>query len=327
MMSRMAASFIEHTIAPRATDPNIDYVPAVNPQFNHHYVLLDPSARGNTKLLVFMPGAGNRPTQWQRLDTTAARLGYHVIGLMYQNDVAIVQVCTGSAKPSDCSENVRLEVLDGIDRSTLVNVTPANSIDHRLATLLRYLADSFPNEGWSRFLEDTAPKWSQIAVAGQSQGAGEAALIAKLRHVDRVVMFSGPPDARVPDEVDRWVAIGETPVSKYFALLHHRDHLGAGIRANLAALGLRRFGDSVVAELSEPPYGGTHILVTDLEPQGARPTDGSIDMRPHQSTARDDRTPLGGPDGQTPLLLDAWRYLLGEPPHGGAEPVLARETP
>ena len=30
-------------IAPQATDPAIDWVPTVNPQFNHHYVWLDPA--------------------------------------------------------------------------------------------------------------------------------------------------------------------------------------------------------------------------------------------------------------------------------------------
>ena len=117
-------------------------------------------------------------------------------------------------------------------------------------------------------------------------------------------MFSGPPDARVPEEVDSWVFIGATPAAKYFALFHQRDHLVVGIRANLAALDMERFGAPVIAELNEPPYGGTHILTTDLLPQG-----GYIETRPHQSTARDDRTPLG-PDG-TPLLVGAWGYLLG----------------
>jgi hypothetical protein len=239
-------------------------------------------------------------------------LGYHVIGLSYQNDVGVDAICKGSADP-DCSGNIRLEIIDGVDRSTLVNVTAANSIDNRLAKLLVYLDAQYPYEGWSRFLDQDGPKWSQIAVSGQSQGAGEAALIGMIRHVNRVVMFSGPPDLREADEVDRWVAIGETPAEKYFALFHNRDHLVAGIRVNLTALDLGQFGDPVQAELSEPSYGGAHILFTDLLPQKgtyAQPNS-------HQSPARDDNTPLG-PDG-TPLLRAAWRYLLGEPPRGGAD--------
>lgn len=309
-------ALVPRVISPQATDPDINYVPAVNPQLNHHYVWLDPSVRGNPKLFVFMPGTNNVPASWQLLEKEAARLGYHVIGLMYQNNVEVVAKCGGSETPTsnldpDCSGNMRLEIIDGIDHSSNVTVTPANSIDNRLTKLLAYLDLHFPDEGWSRFLEqDGTPKWSQIAVAGQSQGAGQAALIGKLRQVDRVVMFSGPPDARVPDKVDAWVSIGKTPAAKYFALFHDQDHLVVGIRANLTAFDMERFGPPVQAELSEPPYGGTHILFTDL-----RPTLGFAKPNPHQSTARDNNTPLG-PDG-TPLLRDAWRYLLGEPPHGG----------
>src|SRR3989454_8797409 len=61
----------------------------------------------------------------------------------------------------NCSGNLRLEVLTGADVSANVSVTPANSIDNRLAKLLGYLADQYPAEGWSRFMEDDGtPKWS-----------------------------------------------------------------------------------------------------------------------------------------------------------------------
>jgi hypothetical protein len=56
-------------------------------------------------------------------------------------------------------------------------------------------------------------------------------------------------------------------------------------------------------ELSEPPYGGTHTPITDLEPTGGYGMD-----NPHLSLAVDVWTPRG-PDG-TPLLREAWRYLL-----------------
>jgi hypothetical protein len=325
-MSRMAdessAPLVQHIVAPRTTDPAIDRA------LSEHYVWLDTTARGNPKLLVFMPGANNAPASWLRLEKEAARLGYHVIGLSYQNDVEVVNRCGGSFNPvghsldPDCSGDIRLEVLTGEDSSSLVNVTPANSIDNRLAKLLVYLGNQFPDEGWSRFLDDDGtPKWSQIAVSGQSQGAGQAALIGKLRHVDRVVMFSGPPDARVPEVTDPWIAIGATPVSKYFALFHQRDHLVVGIRANIGALDLQQFGDPVMAEGNDPPYGGTHIVFTDL-----RPTLGyDAPNAPHQSTARDNNTPIGPDD--VPLLRDAWRYLLGEPPRGGNDRAVTLRTP
>ena len=295
-----SAPLVRHLVAPRATDPAIDVFLADN------YVWLDSTARGNPKLLVFMPGTRNVPAGWVALEKVAARLGYHVIGLSYWNDVGVDVACKDSPD-RDCSVNLRLEIIDGIDRSSLVNVTPANSIDNRLTRLLVYLDAQYPDEGWSRFLEDGQPKWSQIAVSGQSQGAGQAALIGKLRHVDRVVMFSGPTDARVPDETDAWISIGATPAVKYFGLVHKRDPF-VGILPNLLALDMGRFGAPVVPELSEPPYGGTHILVTDLLPATGTYL-GADGRESHRSTARDGFTPLDA--NGTPLLRDAWRYLLG----------------
>jgi len=50
MLSRttpVPAPLVPRIIAPQATDPAIDWVPAVNPQFNHHYVWLDPAHESN----------------------------------------------------------------------------------------------------------------------------------------------------------------------------------------------------------------------------------------------------------------------------------------
>src|SRR2546430_1993180 len=80
-------------IAPLATGPDSTWVPVVNPQFNHRYVWLDQSQSSNAKLFVFMAGTGGRPRGYQLVQQEAARLGYHVIGLMYQNNVAVADVC------------------------------------------------------------------------------------------------------------------------------------------------------------------------------------------------------------------------------------------
>jgi hypothetical protein len=314
MLSRAAAPaapLVPRLIAPQATDPAINWNPPVNPncsdpQCDHHHVWLDASRPSNGKLFVFMPGIAPpapRPRSYQLVQQEAARLGYHVIGLMYQNSFGMG--CAGSADP-DCLGNARLESIDGVDRSSVVDVSRANSIDNRLTKLLLYLDAQFPGEGWSRFLYKGEPKWSQIALGGHSAGAAQAALIGKIRHVDRVVMFAGPSDVADAAQPAAWVSIGETPAAKYFDLVHIRDQGTAAIFANVRALDLERFGEPVQVELSQPPYHGTHILVTDLEPQG-----GYGARNPHMSTAVDLWTPLG-PDG-TPLLRDAWRYMLGSP--------------
>ena len=287
-----------HVVAPQATDPAIDRA------LDNHYVWLDPAARTNHKLLVFMPGSATPPAGYQLVQREAAQLGYHVIGLMYVNSVALARACPVTPDPDACFEDVRLEILDGIDRSPVVDVNEPNSIDNRLTKLLEYLSARYPEEGWSRFLAHAKPKWSRIAVSGHSQGGGQAAMIAKLRVVARVVMFSSVPDKGHTTLAIPWVATHVTPAARYWGLAHDRDPAFPPIRANWDSLGMDAFGAAVAPETSEPPYDFTHMLVTDLVPQG-----GSFSgTHAHGSTAFDTDTPLGA-DG-TPVLRDAWRYLL-----------------
>jgi hypothetical protein len=335
------ASLVEHQILPRETgDDSINWVPSANPAGAYHDVWLDPTNKSNPKLLVFMPGTSNRPSDYVYVAKEAASLGYHVIGLMFQNNVGIDTACKVRAgrveqPPADCSGDTRLEVLEGQPYpSSRAHVTRANGIYNRLTKVLIYLSDTpkYEGEGWSRFLEldedgQRVPKWSQIAVAGHSQGAGQAALIAKLWHVNRVVMLSGPPDSRDDVHADAWVSIGKTPAAKYFALFHSLEPLAPGIRANLNSLNMYRFGDPVFVtdEADEQPFRGTHILT--IAPN-LLPRNGS---NFHGSTARDLFTPLSCtvdvPPMCIPVLAEAWRYLLGEPPNGGADKALVARIP
>jgi hypothetical protein len=304
-----------------ATDPAIDFA-LVN---GEHIVWPAPvPERRIQKLFVFLPGAGNNlPRDWKLLGAEAARLGYHTILLAYRNDAPLAQRCPGELRNEadpDCAVNVRREIIDGIDRPPLGTVvaTPANSIDNRLAKLLQYLDGRFPAEGWSQFLESgpsATPKWSEITISGHSLGAGEAVLIGILRPVHRVVAFAGWADAR-----HGWVTLASpapTPSEKFFALIHQRDNFFARTCFAYQGLGLAPacplagFGDPtnttnpLLVENRVPPYEGAHVLVTNLTPRN--PT--NIADPFHPSPSRDQFTPLAS-DG-TPLLLDAWRYLLG----------------
>ena len=292
-----AASLVEHVVAPQATDPAIDRF------LDTHYAWLDTTARSNQKLLVFMPGARQAPAMFQRVQQEAARLGYHVIGLMYSdNPQGFTIGCSVDPDPATCYENGRLEMLDGIDRSPFMAVNEANSIYNRLTKLLQFLAAQYPNEEWSRFLLHDAPKWSQIAVSGHSLGGGEVAIIAKPHVVDRVVLFSSVTDS-VHGEAPAWEVGHKTPTERYWGIAHDRDGFFPGIRAGWDSLGMAVFGPAVAPETNEPPYGFTHMLVTDLTPVG-----GFVGTNAHGAPSNDLNTPLG-PDG-TPLLRDAWRYLL-----------------
>lgn len=296
-IEQSSAPLIEHIVSPALTDPAIDQA------LDNHYVWLDTTARSNHKLFLFLPGTGQNPSTFQLVQQEAARLGYHVIGLMYVTAGGLAKVCPGTRDPSACYRDSRLEIIDGIDRNGVVPVTVANSIDNRLTKLLHYLTLQYPDERWDRFLLQDQPKWSQIAVSGHSQGGGNAAMIAKIRLVARVVLFSSVTDS-IHTEAPSWVATHVTPAERYYGIAHDRDGFYHPIRAAWDSLGLDEFGPPAVPETSSPPYDGTHMLVTDLVP---RPN-GFVGTNAHGSPSNDLNTPLG-PDG-APLLLDAWRYLL-----------------
>jgi hypothetical protein len=297
--SESPAPLVPHIVAPKDTDPAIDKA------LDNHLAWLDTSAERNHKLLVFMPGHGAQPEMYQLVQKEAARLGYHVIGLMYVNGGPRLAIACGiAADPNACWEDTHLENLDGIHRNrSVVNVNVPNSIYNRLRKLLAYLAAHYPEEDWSRFLAHGEPKWSRIAVGGHSQGGAQAATIAKLHTVARAVLFSSPPDA-VHTEAPLWVATHVTPTARYWGLVHDRDPGFRSIRGSWDLIGMGAFGAAVAPETSEPPYGFTHMLVTDVVPQG-----GSFSAGAHSAPVGDDFTPLKA-DG-TPLLRDAWRYLLG----------------
>src|SRR3989442_4197456 len=86
-VAESTAPLILHTVPPQTTDPEITWAPSANPQLADHYVWLNPSVRGNPKLLVFMPGTGNQPFQWSqdrkstRLNSSHVRISYAVFCL------------------------------------------------------------------------------------------------------------------------------------------------------------------------------------------------------------------------------------------------------
>jgi hypothetical protein len=78
----------------------------------------------------------------------------------------------------------------------------------------------------------------------------------------------------------------------------------------------RRLRPSATPETGGPPYGGTHTLVTDVTPQG-----GFVGTNAHGAPWNDLNTPVG-PDG-TPLLRDAWRYVMTA--RDGGEDIAERD--
>jgi hypothetical protein len=291
-------------------------------------VWLPPQSRRVGKLLVFLPsgGANNLPTEFTWVGTEGARLGYHTIVLAYRNEVGINALpplgCgtneEASGAPLNCAIQARMELLGGGGESSVVDIDRANSIENRLTKVLQHLEATYPEEGWSPFLDTggakPAPKWSETVIAGQSLGSGQAVLIGMLHSVHRVAAFAGWTDAN-----HGWVSLGMTPSERYSTLIHQRDNFFARTCHAYDALDLVPScplpgftippdpANPLLVDHREPPFR-TPQLVFNLAPANLTGNDPY-----HSSTSRDGW--IAKEDGGTTpsqKLLNAWRSILGD---------------
>src|SRR2546426_1109953 len=282
-------------VPPHETDPAI-----AGQWLNNHFVWLDPTADRRQKLFVHLPGTNNVPAQFTLLAKEAARLGYHVIVLMYPNTWAI-NICSNDPI---CEENVRLEVIDGIDRSNLIPVTPEHGIYNRLTKLLQYLVDRrLPDEGWSQFLENGEPAWSKIVMSGHSFGGSEATMLAKLHRMDRVTLFASPRDANtagppppnpagtpIPLLRDAWRSLLEGPptIAPPADLRVSADRGRCDAQVDLGAPTTTGGTPLVTVAASPPgPYGVGTTTVTWTATDGA----GNTARAPQRVTVQDQQPP------------------------------------
>ncbi len=224
---------------------------------------------------------------------------------MYPNAVEVNILCAGAA--CDCAANVRLEILDGVDRTTLVSVDRTNCIENRLIKALFYLQTNFPAENWIQFLDSSGGiAWNKIAISGHSQGAGLAGIIAKTYGVARSVMFAGLDYCGASARPSDWVFLtGATSASLCFGLVHQQDPIVTlPLETQFwSAFGLSRYGPEIDVDTTPASYGLSHQLVTNVTPSNT-----TIPTAYHGAIVADARTPLN-PDG-TPVLRPTWDYLL-----------------
>ena len=199
---------------------------------------------------------------------------------------------------------MRLEILDGVDRSNRVNVSRSNSIENRLVKLLLYLHAQHPNEGWLSYLtQQNEFRWSTFITVGHSQGGGQTAIIAKNHRVARAVMFAAPIDYSAPLQAFApWQSAPHaTPTKDYYGFVHVNDPNSDGVLSVWQLLGMNVYGQSVRVDGQLSPYNQSHQLTTAARP--ARDGDSSE----HSSVVVDVYTPKLA-DG-TPLFKDVWQYL------------------
>ena len=295
---------VAHTVSPQATDP------AINIALDQHLVFLPARGPRNGRLFLYLASSRVPPAVSQIFEREAAAVGYRVIALSYPNTPGLASFCPTAPNPNACYDDVRRQIITGSPQTAFVSVNAANSIDNRLKKALEYLDAHYSDEGWSQFIDDEGNiKWKKIAVGGHSQGAGHAAMIAKLRLVDRVVLLSGVTDG-VNSTAASWATAGETPADRVYALSHLRDaQFFPYYLANWGSLGLLDFGNPAVPEIGSPPFGGVHTFVTDILPA----TGNYTAPAPHASTGVDFAVRLDS-EGN-PLLRAVWRYMLGYCPN------------
>lgn len=291
------APTVEHVVAPSTTDP------AIGDPTADHYAYVRPSAPSRGELMVFFPGSCAPPFYYRWFLREAANGGYHAIGLSHPNCPEVNSTCNAQSPiDPDCQEKMRLERLEGVDASPLIDVAPADAIENRLVKLLGWLDAQFPGEEWGQFVDGGSPRWGKLVVSGHSQGAGHAANIGRLHVVARVVMF---------DWLDFVPGIGVAPwttkpkataVERYFGMYHARSFASSVVPAwNL--MGVPATTATVPPE--PEPFLHANRILTDVP-------DGTGGTSFHGAVVANLVTPVRG-DG-TPVLSDAWRYLLGASP-------------
>lgn len=211
---------------------------------------LDTRVAAAGKLVVYLHGASGAAlancTNGEMANLLAPK-GFHVFTPCYNSYFGV----------ANCGADIggcRKEAFEGKDHSTVVNIAPADAIEPRIVAALTYLAKEDPGGDWGYFLENGAPYWPDIVIAGSSHGASSAGLIGKLRPVDRSVMLSGPLDTN-----QAWLtAPSVSPIDRFYAFTHTADDQHAGHLASFEAMKL--VGAPTTVDGAAAPYGGSHRL-------------------------------------------------------------------
>jgi len=290
-----AVSMKSFQLAPNIVDPNVTDTAA-------YFAVVDKSVAAVNKLFLFLPGTGAQALLYEDVAREAAHLGYHVLNLNYINTDAVASLCVTNSDPNSY-ENVRLEVLDGIDRTSLIDVNPANSIQNRLIKTLQYLDAQNPGQGWGQYLQGSSPLWQKMVVAGHSQGGAQAAIIGKQHQVDRVVMFAPGNDySATINNLAPWISkAGATSAGRYYGFKNINDTATGTLQQTYqmwTQLGMDAFGSAINVDIFGVNLTQSHTFITGL-----------TSSNDAHNTLVTDNTTFFQADG-TPVYSDVWQYLL-----------------
>jgi len=283
------------SILPSETDPRIS-------EFNSPHLAWLPEGRARNQLLLFLPGTGGTPEKglFHPFAATAAGLGYHVVALMYPDNLAGQKKCSHSDDP-----NAYLKFRNAIIRGGVIGprrtISREDSIESRCEKLLPYLDARQPDRGWGQYrMPKGGVRWRLGAVAGQSQGGGPSYMLGKRHEVARVLMFGSPKDYsfRFDAPAKGFDSDTKTPLKRFFAYNHLRDN-GNGCNHEQQMKVLQQIGlpDLGIADAdnSQPSFGHARVLYTNVDLENSTRFHGSV---------------LKGNLG---VNLPVWKYMLTEP--------------
>jgi hypothetical protein len=303
------ADVTQFAIKPSRTDPEIQTFDTPCQIFVDHDMVL--SGKDRHELLVFLPGTGGAGEGATGFMTLAAQLGYHVVDLIYPDEIPAT-TCDGDPDPQ-AFERFRMAIIQGGNAAIRggrmpFSIAEPESIENRLLKLMAFLQQIRPRENWGQFINDQAGiKWPAIAVAGQSQGGGHAALIGLKFPVERVLCFGSPKDysTRLNAQAAWYGEASATPKSQFFAFNHVQDPKGCTpeqLLLNLHSL-LGDFGTVGQVDSEEFPYHHARVLYTaypQVEVEGQESRGAGIAHTSPISTANAER------------WKQVWTYMLTE---------------
>lgn len=273
--------------------------------FDVAHAIYPPRGPARNRLVVFIPGTGRNPPVASRFTDEATGLGFHVVQIAYNHAIPAF-ACADDPDP-DAFAKFRWAIIEGGRSPHLpAPIAPSEGIQNRLVKLLLYLANRYEKQGWGSYLVQGRVSWSSVVLAGHSQGAGHAALLATRYPVGRLLCFGGPKDySRVLRRPPHWYEAAATRSGHMFAFNNTHDRVGCTfpeLLDNLATLGISRVAGMADVDRLPAPYAGAHALFTSWPgPQAAvRP------MRAHMSVIADGI-------GAVPLFAPVWRYMLDAP--------------
>ncbi len=253
----------------------------------------------NGPLLLFFPATGARPGEYRLFLDSAEDVGYHVLGLDYWN---LGRTLSGTCNTNPrCYTELQWNRFDGSHPSPYSRVTPAGSITARFRDAITHLEQVDPAGGWNRFLTSTGTiEWSNIVVAGHSQGGGMAAFIAHIRSVAGALMISSPVESDGTFHASWMDHPSATPVSRQYAIDSQQDGFGPKIWGSWQILGLAPAQGPWRTELAPPAAGqNPHAIIT------------TYPFPPHSdahSLIIEDLTPLTS--SGVPKMLPLWHWML-----------------